>query len=71
MMANIVMFTGSTTHDLNPDALLEANKGIFETLCFFGRNKDGKFIAGSSISSVGEMLILIELFKLTLMEGIE
>lgn len=70
-MTNVIKFDSSTVLDLNVDDMLEANKGTFDTLLFCGRDKNGKFISGCSIGDVGETIVLLELFKRDLMDGVE
>lgn len=70
-MSNVVKLETETTLDLSVDDMLEANKGTFDTLLFCGRDKNGKFISGCSIGDVGETLVLLELFKRDLMDGVE
>lgn len=52
--------------ELEPDAILEANKGKFQTLVLAGFDKDGQIILCSTHSS-REALWLLERAKLHLM----
>lgn len=70
-MSEIVSLNAETRLNLEPDKMMDRLKGQFDTLIYAGRDKDGKFHAGSSIGDVGEMLVLIELFKAELMQGVE
>lgn len=70
-MDNVVPFKGNTLQKLEPDMILEANKGVFSSLWFFGRDKEGKFVAGSSESDVGEAFVMMELLKNLLMEDVK
>ena len=62
-MGDVVGFHGATTLDIDPDNMMAANTGQFESLIMIGRGKDGDIRSCSSTSNEPEMLWLIEKFK--------
>jgi len=71
MNDNVVPFTGLTTVDLNPDAMMAGLKGSLKTLLWMGRDENGQFMAGCSTGDTGEALVMLELAKKIIMEGVE
>ncbi len=66
--ANIVRFTGITTLDLDPDAVLKEAIGKLEGVIVIGYDKDEEEYFASSYADGGDTLWLIERFKKMLME---
>ena len=67
MTAKIIQFSGVTTHDIDPDLMLENFKGKFEGVLLMGWDHEGKFVAASSYADGGTVLWLMELCKQQLM----
>ncbi len=67
--AKVLPFGGVTCLDMDPDLILENNKGCFAGFVIAGWDHDGEFIAASSYADGGTVLWLIELLKRRLMEG--
>ena len=65
-MGEIVSFRGVTKLDIDPDRMLESNKGEFKHLVMFGYDHDDKFIFASTIADGGDVLWMLELAKLKL-----
>ena len=57
--------------DLDPDTVLENNKGRFEGLVWAGFDHDGEVIAGSTYADGGTVLWLIEILKRRLMGALD
>lgn len=47
-MSNVIPFNGITLLDLDPDQVLEANKGAFDGLILIGLNTDGEEVFAST-----------------------
>jgi hypothetical protein len=62
-MAEIVPFTGPTTLDLDPDKILEANKGQFEHFVLVGPGKDGKLRFCGTTSDLPQVIVWLERAK--------
>lgn len=63
-MGEVVDFTGETFNAIPAEDMLQkALKWNMESVLVVGWGKDGHLHAGASISEVGELLILLELFK--------
>ena len=60
-----------TKIDLDPDTVLENNKGRFEGLVWAGFDHDGEVIAGSTYADGGTVLWLIEILKRRLMGALD
>lgn len=65
-MGEIVSFRGLTKHDIDPDRMLEANKGEFKHLVLLGYNHDDNFIFASTMADGGDVVWMLELAKLKL-----
>ncbi len=63
MTAEIIRGRFTTTLPLNPDDLLEANKGEFSTLVLVGYGKDGRLIFGSSDADLGIVNLILDQAK--------
>ena len=70
-MGEVVQGSFITSQKLNPDTVLENLKGQFDSFSYAGRLKDGTFTAGATINDVGELLVLLELSKQAIMDGVE
>jgi hypothetical protein len=68
MTAKIIPFTGITRLDLDPDVILEANKGKLAGLVLVGWDTDGELIAASTYADGGTVLWLLEQCKRRLLE---
>jgi len=68
-MSKIIPFTGITRLDLDPDIILENNKGQFEGVVLMGWNKDGEEVFASTYADGGTVLWLLERMKLRLLEA--
>lgn len=62
-MSNIIDFTGSTTHDLDPDKVLEEAKGELDCCVVIGWDKDDNLYGAVSIAKKAEILYLLEVLK--------
>ena len=72
MTDNVVPLNCTTTLDIPVDRVLDAAKEeVKDVVIVIGRQEDGKLYAASSISDVGDLLVLLELAKRTLLDGIE
>lgn len=69
-MGNVVSFPGTTTLPIDPDSMLEANKGTFETVILGGIDKNGEFVFGASTPDGGLTLIILEKFKAFLLNEV-
>lgn len=67
-MAKVIPFTGITRLDLDPDRILEANKGVFEGVVIMGWDHDGREHFASSYADGGTVLWLLEKCKKRLLE---
>jgi len=68
-MGNVIELPVKTTLDLDPDRVLEKNKGRFSGFIFAGYDKDGKYVFGSTYGDKLEILWLLERFRKELFEG--
>lgn len=62
-MAKVVPIGGVTKLDLDPDAVLENNKGKFEGVVIIGYDKDGVERFASTYADGGTVLWLLERCK--------
>lgn len=67
-MAKIIPFGGITKLDLDPDLILENNKGEFEGFVLIGYGKDGVEKFASTYADGGTVLWLLERCKKQLIE---
>lgn len=67
-MSNVIPFSGVTKLDLDPDIILEANKGKFEGFVIIGRDKEGSELFVSTYANGGDMLWLLERCKQLLLK---
>ena len=67
-MAKVIPFTGITKLDLDPDTILENNKGKLEGVVIMGWDKDGNEFFASSYADGGTVLWLVERLKKALLE---
>lgn len=68
-MAEIIQFSGITKLNLDPDIVLENNKGKLEGLIILGYGKDGSEYFASTYADGGEVLWLLERCKKMLLEA--
>ncbi len=71
-MSKVIPFSGITKLDLDPDTVLENNKGLLEGVVIMGWDKDGNEVFASSYADGGTVLWLLkrmELLLLTISEG--
>lgn len=67
-MGKVIQFTGITKLDLDPDVILENNKGVLEGVVIMGWDKEGKEVFASSYADGGTVLWLAERMKKLLLE---
>ena len=67
-MSKVIPFTGITKLDLDPDTILENNKGKLEGVVIMGWDKDGREVFASSYADGGTVLWLVERLKKALLE---
>ena len=67
-MSNVVQFHGITRLNLDPDTILENNKGKLEGLVILGYGKDGSEYFASTYADGSEVLWLLERCKKMLLE---
>ena len=63
MSAKIIPFTGITTLDLDPDLILETNKGKLAGVVILGYGQDGEEVFASTYADGGTVLWLLERCK--------
>lgn len=68
-MGKIIKFTGITTLDLDPDAVLDTLKGELEGFVIAGWAKDGSEYFSSTYADGGTVLWLLERLKKTTIGG--
>lgn len=68
MSGKIIPFTGISKLDLDPDMILENNKGALEGVVILGFDRDGQEVFASSYADGGTVLWLLERCKQRLME---
>lgn len=68
MVAKVIQFRGITRLNLDPDTVLENNKGKLEGLVILGYDKDGDEYFASTYADGGEVLWLLERCKKMLLE---
>lgn len=61
--ARVIQFTGITRLDLDPDVILENNKGDLAGVVILGWDHDGKEVFASSYADGGPVLWLLERCK--------
>lgn len=64
----VIPFTGITKLDLDPDVILENNKGVFEGVVIMGWDKEGNEVFASSYADGGTVLWLAERMRKKLLE---
>lgn len=62
----VVAFRAPSRHDLDPDTILETNKGTFKHLVLLGYDRDDDFIFASTVADGGDVVWMLELAKLKL-----
>ena len=62
-MAKVIPFNGITKLDLDPDSILENNKGKFEGFVIIGYGNDGEEMFASTYADGGTVLWLLERCK--------
>ena len=67
-MSNVIQFRGITRLNLDPDMVLENNKGKLEGVVILGYGKDGSEYFASTYADGGEVLWLLERCKKMLLE---
>ncbi len=67
-MSKVIPFTGITKLDLDPDTVLQINKGQLEGVVIMGWDKNGKEYFASSYADGGTVLWLVERLKKALLE---
>ncbi len=67
-MSKVIPFKGITKLDLDPDTILENNKGKLEGVVIMGWDKNGKEYFASSYADGGTVLWLVERMKKALLE---
>ena len=70
-MSNVLPFNGITFLDLDPDDILEANKGQFDGVVLIGLDEDGEEILASSYSNAPTILWMLERSKLRVLKSID
>jgi hypothetical protein len=68
MTGKILPFTGGTTEDIDPDVVLENNKGEYECVVIIGYTKMGAERLVSSTGDSALMVWLLERAKKTILE---
>lgn len=68
MAAKIIPFRGVTKLDLDPDLILENNKGSLAGVVILGWGHDGNEVFASSYADGGTVLWLLERCKQRLLE---
>jgi hypothetical protein len=68
MTGKILPFTGGTTEDIDPDVVLENNKGEYECVVIVGYTKMGAERLVSSTGDSALMVWLLERAKKTILE---
>ncbi|HEX7891463.1 MAG TPA: hypothetical protein VF522_19080 [Ramlibacter sp.] len=63
MTAKVIQFTGITRLDLDPDTILERNKGDLSGVVIMGWDKEGNEVFASSYADGGTVLWLLERCK--------
>ena len=66
-MNNVISFGGITKLDLDPDIVLESNKGCFEGFILAGWDKDGNEVFASTYADGGTVIWLLERMKIRLL----
>ena len=70
-MAKVIQFKGVTKLDLDPDLVLENNKGKYEGLVILGYDKDGSERFIGTYADGGTVMWLLERCKQRLMEAVD
>ena len=69
-VSNVLPFNGTTILDLDPDDILEANKGQFDGVVLIGLDEDGEEILASSYSNAPTILWMLERAKLRVLKSV-
>lgn len=67
-MSNVIPLGNITYLDLPADRILECNMGKLDSVILMGYDKTGEFYFSSSLADGGEVLWLIERYKLALLQ---
>lgn len=70
-MSNVIPFGGITKLDLDPDIILENNKGKLKGFVLTGYDQDGDEVFISTYADGGEALWLLERAKKKLLEIVD
>lgn len=63
-------FNGITIEDIDPDKVLDAAKGLVDSVIVIGRGTDGTLYRASSSGDAGNDIILCELYKAMLINEV-
>jgi hypothetical protein len=66
-MSKVIPFSGITKLDLDPDTVLDNNKGLLEGVVIMGWDKDGNEVFASSYADGGTVLWLLKRMELRLL----
>jgi len=69
-MGKVIPLGNVTYLDIDPDLILENNKGKLASVLIMGWTKDDEFFTASSQADGGEVLWFMELCKQRLMQGV-
>jgi len=71
MSDNLIMLSGPTTLDIDPERVLDAASGELGVVMIVGTYKETENLyVASSTGDIGKMLLLIELLKKAVLEKI-
>lgn len=65
---NIIKFPAKESSCVDPDEILDLNKGVFDILIIGGIDKNGDFVFGASTSDRPQINYIIDKFKQFVMD---
>ena len=69
MMDKVVKFTGLTTLGIPADQVLEGAIGKLDSVIILGYDKEDQSYFAATTSHLGEILLIMERFKQSILEG--
>lgn len=68
-MSNVINFPGKPTDDIDPNNVLEGAKDQCQKVLVLGFDEDDLLYVAASFANVGELLRIVEIFKMKLIRG--
>ncbi|MDD1627777.1 MAG: hypothetical protein LUQ26_09945 [Methylococcaceae bacterium] len=68
-MSNVIPIGGYTRLDIDPEGVIEGAKDKLTSVLVLGYEEDGSLYAAASTADTGHLLLLMERFKFSILNG--